>query len=312
MTTALRWFGAAVCVLGVGCQQDIPPPPSHEVAIEVLEPIPPPRIQPPPPRPPEVHPAVAVAPAHHQVSRPTRWFLSLSSNQRKNVKRVCKLRADDPCAGLLKPANEDRPDPVVALLADLTPDQRDGVDGYCGMVNRGKPGCNTPLVVAFEGQDVAFGAATPERFAFHAGEPSATDWPSAETPWIAIDRDGDGAITSGAELFGDATVMADGSTAPDGFAALAALDANGDGVLDARDPAFASLLLWAERNGDRTSSPDELRPLASVVTSIPLANKRSPRCTERGDCEGERGTVYWRDGGADRTGAVVDVYLRAR
>ena len=227
------------------------------------------------------------------------------------MKKICRLRADDPCAGML-PRPEGHPDPIAPLLASLA-DERDGVDGYCAQVNRGRPACDTPLVLALDAQPVVFDTAASARFAFHAGDAVATDWPSAETPWIAIDRDGDGAITSGAELFGDATVLADGTTAHDGFAALATLDSNGDGTLDAHDAAFASLLLWADRNGDRTSSPDELRPLASVVTSIPLATTRATRCNDRGDCEGERGLAHWRDGlGTDRTGAVVDVYLRER
>jgi hypothetical protein len=50
-----------------------------------------------------------------------------------------------------------------------------------------------------------------------------------------------------------------------------------------------------------------------VVTSIPLAHTCDPRCTARGDCEGERGIVHWRDGrGGDHTGAVVDVYVPTR
>ena len=85
----------------------------------------------------------------HQ-TRPTVWFRSLPAPMRHNVKQVCKLQADDPCAGKLKPFSDANPDPAVALLADMTDDQRAGVSGYCDQVNRGKPGCNTPLVVAFE------------------------------------------------------------------------------------------------------------------------------------------------------------------
>jgi len=168
-------------------------------------------------------------------------------------------------------------------------------------------GCNTPLVIAFDDQPVEFTPATDAHFAFGA-TPVATDWPTAATPWIAIDRDGDGAVSRGAELFGDATMLADGTTATNGFTALATLDANHDGVIDRDDPAFAKLLLWADANADRKSSPDELRALASVVVAIPLSYRLDPRCTN-GNCEGERGRVMLRDA---RAGAVVDVYLRSR
>jgi hypothetical protein len=169
----------------------------------------------------------------------------------------------------------------------------------------------TPLVVAFDGRPIEFTAASASaRFAFVPGEPASTDWPTAATPWIARDLDGDGAITSGAELFGSSTILAGGTAARHGFAALAALDANSDGVLDARDPAFAELVLWSDRDGDHRSTPDELRPLSRTVTSISLAYTLDPRCNARGACQGERGTLRWRDAtGAEHQGTVVDIYL---
>jgi hypothetical protein len=65
-------------------------------------------------------------------------------------------------------------------------------------------------------------------------------------------------------------------------------------VIDARDPAFARLLLWADADGDRQSAPGELRALSAVITAIPLAH------------EGVRGSARLRDG---RTADVIDLYL---
>ena len=152
---------------------------------------------------------------------------------------------------------------------------------------------NTPLVVAFDDAPVAF--ARDGAFAFERGAPVATDLPTAATPWIALDRDHDGTIDSGAELFGSNTRGADGRAAVNGFAALADLDANHDGVIDARDPGFAALVLWADRDGDGRSSPAELVPLASVIVSISLADHVEARCDARGNCEGERAALTWRD-----------------
>jgi hypothetical protein len=210
---------------------------------------------------------------------------------------------------------EDYRSPAEKHLPAMNSAQHQSATAYClEVAGMPAPSCETPLVVAFESQPIEFTAATGrESFAFVPGEPMSSDWPTASTPWIARDLDGDGAITSGAELFGSSTVLAGGGTARNGFAALAALDANGDGAIDKRDPAFAELVLWSDRNGDHRSSADELRPLSSVVTSIPLAYTLDPRCTDRGACEGERGTLRWKDTtGAERTGAVVDVYLPRR
>lgn len=143
----------------------------------------------------------------------------------------------------------------------------------------------TPLVVQLD-------PATPIELA----APGIDGVNAARTPWLVFDRNGDGAITID-ELFGDATPLADGTYATNGFAALAQYDANGDGVIDARDPIFARLALW-----DRTT----LTPLASQVARIELANHREPRCNRFG-CAGERSLLTTIAG---TRGAVVDVYLR--
>lgn len=172
-------------------------------------------------------------------------------------------------------------------------------------------GLNTPLVIAFDDQPVEFSARG--RFAFAPGESTGSDFPSAATPWLALDRDGDGAIGSGAELFGSNTRLADGSIARNGFVALDALDANHDGRIDAEDPAFSSLVLWSDRDADQRSTRDELRAAGDVIVSISLAHRVELRCDARRNCEAERADLVWRDprGGLHR-GAIVDVYLPPR
>lgn len=69
--------------------------------------------------------------------------------------------------------------------------------------------------------------------------------------FLAFDRDGDGRIADGRELFG-----ATGEHAGDGFADLARLDADGNGWIDEADPAYAALGVWF---------PDgEIKPLAAA------------------------------------------------
>ncbi len=178
--------------------------------------------------------------------------------------------------------------------------------------------CTTPIVLVFDpAARVTYQAyAGCGRFDLSAktdGSAAATDWPTAATPWLALDRDGDGAITSGAELFGSATPTT-GGTAKNGFAALGELDADGDGAIAPDDPAFAQLVLWADLDGDRVSTPHELRPLAVAgVISLRLDYTSDARCDARGNCEVERAVFVWRDGdGGLLEGAVVDVHLPAR
>ena len=170
--------------------------------------------------------------------------------------------------------------------------------------------CTTPLVLAFDGAGVQLteGEAT---FSFTPGRPVHTDWPTAVTPWLARDVNGNGRIDDGSELFGSDTRVGR-RTARHGFEALAALDANGDGVIDARDPAFKSLRVWRDANGDRISQASELTTLAQEhVGTLDLHFSKDVACDERGNCQRERSDFTWRDGtGKPRHGTLVDVYLR--
>ena len=203
-----------------------------------------------------------------------------------------------------------------AWEAALSSQQRRYYRRYCDhgdLVMAGSDLCghDTPLVIAFDGEPIAFSQGT--TFAFAHGAPVTTDWPTASTPWLALDRDRNGTIDSGAELFGDHTPLPGARIAVNGFVALAALDDNGDGRIDATDTAFSALLLWADADADGRSSSGELRAAANTVVSISLRYRLEPRCDERGNCEGERAQITWRDAtGVARTGAVVDVYLPRR
>jgi hypothetical protein len=161
-------------------------------------------------------------------------------------------------------------------------------------------GDNTPLVIALRNQPVEFVAG------------GAYDWPTASTPWLVLDRDGNGTIDGEHELFGSSTILHDGFRSPNGFIALAELDDNHDGRIDAADPAFVKLQLWADRDRDRQGAGDELVAAAASIVSISLDNHVDLRCDARRNCEGERATIVWRDDEGLHEGAVVDVYLPRR
>ena len=100
-----------------------------------------------------------------------------------------------------------------------------------------------------------------------------TGWAGVNDALLVWDRNGNGAIDTGAELFGDFTPMPNGTLAPNGFAALAALDSNGDGVIDASDPAFHELKLWRDTSQDGKTDSGELSSLADAgIVSLNLAN----------------------------------------
>jgi hypothetical protein len=173
-----------------------------------------------------------------------------------------------------------------------------------------EPDCNTPLVLNFDGAPLRFDAATAASFDISGvGECLSTDWPAL--PWLALDRDGDGSIDSGRELFGSGTVLRSGARADHGFMALSELDINHDGRIDAADPAFAELVLWSDGDGDRRGELSELVPVATAsLVAIHLDVDVRVECDARGNCGRERSRFEFRaPTGEVRTGEVVDVYL---
>lgn len=89
-------------------------------------------------------------------------------------------------------------------------------------------------------------------------------WVGGDDGFLALDRDGDGAITSGAELFGNSTRLVDGATAANGFLALAEFDENNNGYIDEADKDFTRLRVWRDANQNGESEAEELLTLADA------------------------------------------------
>ncbi len=95
----------------------------------------------------------------------------------------------------------------------------------------------------------------------------AVEWPTFGDALLALDRDRDGRIDGPRELLAAPAVP----ESMRGNELLAWLDANADGLLDRRDPAFAALALWIDVNADARSDPGEVLTLGALgVNAVAL------------------------------------------
>jgi hypothetical protein len=218
---------------------------------------------------------------------------------------ACTAYAGDGCTpGTSQSCGYDGPESTLTMECELVPDKE------C-TTQWNYEDCDTPLVLSFDGAPVEYLADREHAFDVNGTRSVVTDWPTARTPWLALDRNGNGLIDDGGELFGSMTRLSDGRRAANGFAALRELDADGDGRITPADPGFARLLVWSDRDGDRRSFPAEVAPASAwELLSIDLDFTSDPRCDARANCEVERASFRYRDAtGKVRTGAVVDVHL---
>lgn len=228
----------------------------------------------------------------------------------------------------LTPACDDRPDDGDDMGADSETEGADsesessessgepesGESSESSGAPEGGEDSITPLVLAFAGEAVHFNTAVAASFDLTGTMSVITDWPTSTTPWLALDRNGNGTIDDGSELFGSATLLASGEAALNGFVALADLDSNLDGRVDATDEMWGRLLVWSDVDGDRKSAANELKTAAlRDLVAIELDYTVERRCDGRGNCEVERAAFVYRDGrGRELHGAVIDVHLRLR
>jgi hypothetical protein len=219
---------------------------------------------------------------------------------------------------------------IMAQYSPYNPPDFSWID-YCGFNFYYDPTCEagggedywshcTPLVLSFDAGKLHL---SEPKVAFDIGAtgvlPACAWLQRAVDGFLALDRDGDGVISSGKELFGNSTPLSNGiagTRAWNGFSALAFFDriengGNGNGIIDRDDDVYVRLRVWFDWNRDGVSQPGELISLAALGVHYIQFNGLA---IDRLDHNGNRfwfGTTFaFRNGGVTRDGSVTDVILR--
>ena len=134
-----------------------------------------------------------------------------------------------------------------------------------------------------------------------------SSWISKEDGILAYDRNGNGKIDDGGELFGNFTQIKDKDgnqrLAKDGYEALKEFDSNNDGLIDNKDDKFKDLKIWQDANSNGISDEGELKSLDELgIASLSLNHNEVNEDLGGGNTLSLKGSYIKKDGTAHSMG----------
>ena len=168
----------------------------------------------------------------------------------------------------------------------------------------------SPIIIDMNGDGVKTTAQGKHTYFDHDGNGFAenTGWVDSNDALLVLDRNQNGLIDDGKELFGSNTLLSSGKKAQNGFEALAEFDENRDGVIDTADSVWSRLQLWQDKNQNGLVDEGELLSLSNTqITAIGLNYLKGDKKDENGHEHRETSQVTWADG---HQTDVTDVWFK--
>ena len=140
----------------------------------------------------------------------------------------------------------------------------------------------------------------------NSGFAEKSAWIKSDDGILVLDRNGNGKIDGGKELFGDQTLLKNGEKATGGFQALEELDDNKDGRIDSADSKYSEIKVWRDLNQDGQSSEEELFSLDELgIKALNLANNNVNSTDANGNIISRTGSYEKTDGSAGTMGEYL-------
>lgn len=144
-------------------------------------------------------------------------------------------------------------------------------------------GLLSPIILDLDGDGVEMNSIKKSKASFDMngdGLADDTGWTGTGDGFLVIDRNNDGKITHASEL----SFAGEDKNAKSDLEALAALDSNGDRVIDGKDARFKELKVWVDADSDGVTDAGELKTLDEVgITSIGLSARNLEGTAKVGD-----------------------------
>ncbi|WP_260862693.1 calcium-binding protein [Citrobacter sp. Marseille-Q6884] len=165
----------------------------------------------------------------------------------------------------------------------------------------------SPIILDLDGDGIETTSSQNYTFFDHDGNGFAenTGWVGKDDGLLVLDRNDDGSIDTGGELFGNNTRLINGKLAQNGYEALKELDENRDGLINNLDSAWQQLKVWQDKNGNGLVDESELLSLDEVsVAEITTGYQSSDYVDAQGNAHKQTSTITMDDGSVHNSADV--------